>query len=110
LDPAPITQCRRSVGADLAVATAPTPATPGAGSSTALAATAARGATGEVSDAKAVRREVERAIAELKKTHPNLRVTIDPATGLPSSVMGISPLPGTTSIGAGRTGDLTEEE
>lgn len=114
IDPAPITTCRRSVGADLTVAdaskTTPAPATPGTGTSTALAATKASGATGEVSDAKAVRSEVERAVDELKKTHPNLRVTIDPATGLPSSVIGISPLPGTTSIGSGRTGDLTEEE
>lgn len=109
LDPAPITQCRRSVAPALTVADA-TPVTQGSGTSTALAATASGGATGGVGDAKAVRADVEKAIAEARKTHPNLRVTIDPKTGLPSSVMGISPLPGTTSIGAGRTGDLTEEE
>lgn len=109
LDPAPVTQCRRSVGPDLTVADA-TPVAPTTGSSTPLATTATGGATGSVSDANTVRADVEKAIAELKKTHPNLRVTIDPATGLPSSVMGISPLPGTTSIGAGRTGELTEEE
>lgn len=109
IDPAPITQCRRSLGPDLTVAQA-TPATQSSGTSTALAATATSGATGKVSDPAAVRRDVERAVEELKKTHPNLRVTIDPATGLPSSVMGLSPLPGATSIGSAQTGDLTEEE
>lgn len=113
IDPAPVTQCRRSLDTPLTVAEATTPAAPAgtdSGSSNALAATTKSGATGDVADAEAVRSEVEKAIEELRKTHPNLRVKIDPATGLPASVIGIAPLPGTTSIGSARSGDLTEEE
>lgn len=62
-------------------------------------------------DAKAVRAEVERAVDELRKTHPNLRVTINPATGLPSTVMGLSPQPGSgASLGAAERKDTQTEE
>lgn len=112
--PAAITQCR-GLSSDLHVAAAATTEGTrgaGAGPATPIAATATGGDGAPADgDAKAVRSEVEHAVEELRKTHPNLRVTINPATGLPSSVMGLSPQPGAASLGAGRgDGELTEEE
>jgi Zn-dependent metalloprotease len=117
--PAPaITQCRRLIATGPTIATDTTsPATPGDSSPTSLAATATPGAgssTTQVSpDAKETKAEVERAVEELRKTHPNLRVTINPATGLPSTVMGLSPQAGSgsPSIGAAEAPrEQTEEE
>lgn len=119
---AAVTQCRGLAAATVAtvattgtttttVAAAPS-GTDGAGSSLVTAANA--GASSSASEeAKATRAEVERAIEELRKTHPNLRVTINPATGLPSSVMGLSPQAGAgaPSLGAAERGrEQTEEE
>ncbi len=60
---------------------------------------------------KAVKSEVDAATEELRKNNPNLRVTINPATGLPSSVSGLAPQPGSASLGAAQGGgELTEEE
>lgn len=72
----------------------------------------ARGGGTSGNDASATRAEVERAIETLRKTHPNLRVTINPATGLPGSVIGLSPQPGAgSSLGASGQGrEQTEEE
>ncbi len=44
-----------------------------------------------VADPSAVREEVQSAIKALKKENPKLRVTINPATGLPSSISGFTP-------------------
>jgi len=108
--PKPLTQCRRLVNTGANVAAAPSDA--GGPGGTPIAATAdGSGAAGAASDPKAVRAEVEAAIAELRKTHPNLHVTINPATGLPSTVMGLSPQPGSASIGAADGArEITEEE
>jgi Zn-dependent metalloprotease len=116
--PAPIRQCRGLADVVQTVADAgggPAAAGPsatggsGAGETRSpIAATTAGGG-----EAGATRAEVERAIETLRKTHPNLRVTINPATGLPGSVMGISPQPGTGSRSIGAAdGDReqTEEE
>ncbi len=63
-------------------------------------------------EAAATRAEVEKAAEELRKTHPNLRVVINPATGLPSSVMGLAPQAGagSPSLGASPKKDQSEEE
>jgi Zn-dependent metalloprotease len=63
-------------------------------------------------EAAETRAEVEKAAGELRKTHPNLRVIINPATGLPSSVMGLSPQAGagSPSLGASEKKEQTEEE
>lgn len=108
LEPAGPEQCRRLIshGTNIANA-AQTPGTSGDGASgLPIAATATT-----ASDVAAVQAEVERAIAELKKTNPDLRVTISPETGLPTSVTGLSPQPGAAALGASEgTGGLTEEE
>ncbi|MGE3227832.1 MAG: M4 family metallopeptidase [Hyphomicrobium sp.] len=69
--------------------------------------------TSPAPDVAETRAEVEKAVEDLRKTHPNLRVTINPATGLPATVMGLSPTPGSTapSIGAATgSGEQTEEQ
>ena len=108
--PEPVTQCRRLINSNV-VATGPTQPTD-TGGGTPIAATAGTTAGASTSDAAAVRSEVEAAISELRKTHPTLHVTINPATGLPSTVMGLSPQPGgTAGLGAASgSGDLSEEE
>ena len=116
--PEPITQCRRLINTGVTVAdgTAVQPAANGERSTPLV--TAAPGASPAAaadanSDTKAVRAEVERAVEELRKSHPNLRVTINPATGLPTTVTGLSPQPGagSPSIGAAEGGrEQTEEE
>ena len=114
--PEPITKCRKliSTGAQVATNDAAAPgATMGNGSSTSLAATTAGAAGAASDDAKSVKAEVDKAVEELRKTHPNLRVTINPATGLPSTVTGLSPQPGSgsPSIGAAEgPREQTEEE
>jgi Zn-dependent metalloprotease len=114
----PITQCRRLINTGVTVAdgTVVQPA-PSGERSTTLAATnpgiSPAAAAEADSDTKAVREEVERAVGELRKTHPNLRVTINPATGLPTTVSGLSPQPGSASrsIGAAEGArEQTEEE
>ncbi|WP_295558046.1 M4 family metallopeptidase [uncultured Hyphomicrobium sp.] len=109
---APITQCRNLVQPVVAdttksvVGEAPSPSVGVPGSSLVTASS-----TPSSEDAKATRAEVEKAIEELRKTHPNLRVTIDPATGLPNTVTGLSPqAAGGASLGAAEKRDQTEEE
>jgi Zn-dependent metalloprotease len=100
-------QCRRLIApAGQTVADAGTSAT---GEGTVIPIVAGASSGGESpADVKA---EVERAIEDLKKTHPNIRVTINPATGLPSTVSGLSPQPGTgASLGASAGGEQTEEQ
>jgi Zn-dependent metalloprotease len=67
--------------------------------------------SGSGADAAGVKGEVEGAVSELRRTNPNLKVTINPQTGLPTSISGIAPTADTRSLGAGTTGgELTEEE
>lgn len=110
---AAITQCRNLVqptvagGGTPVAAAGPSAASGEAGSSLVTAATSSP----SDAEAKATRAEVEKAIEELRKTHPNLRVTINPATGLPSTVMGLSPqAAGGASLGSAEKKDQTEEE
>lgn len=110
---AALTKCRSlAPTATVADASAAAAGTRGAGEAppSSLVTTAAAAAEGQ--DPAAVRAEVEKAIDELRKTHPNLRVTINPATGLPSTVMGLSPQAGGgASLGASEAKrDQTEEE
>lgn len=118
---APPAKCRStvSIGATVAEGAAAPAARQAAAPSAETATSLAAAATGSAAAAEAdpavaaVRADVERAVEELRKTHPNLRVTINPATGLPSSVMGLSPQPGTgaRSIGADAGArEQTEEE
>ncbi|MFA5951408.1 MAG: M4 family metallopeptidase [Hyphomicrobium sp.] len=108
LEPAAPAQCRHLIASGTTIAQAPVTSggDGGKGEGLPIAATAP-----SVSDPAAVKAEVERAIEELRKTNPNLRVSIDPATGLPTSVIGLAPQAGAASLGAasGPAG-LTEEE
>lgn len=118
--PEPVRACRGLAAPSMTVAAAPTastqpPATEGTSPRSAVSpiAATASGSTASSNDATATRAEVERAIEDLRKTHPNLRVTINPATGLPGSVTGISPQPGAGAqpLGASdRVREQTEEE
>ncbi|MBN8912310.1 MAG: M4 family metallopeptidase [Rhizobiales bacterium] len=115
----PITQCRGLATPVVAEGPAPDASPSGERGPSSLVtgasdATRSAGAAPAAAsaDAAATRVEVERAAAELRKTHPNLRVIINPATGLPTSVMGLSPQPGagSTSLGASEKKEQTEEE
>lgn len=57
-----------------------------------------------------VRADVQRAIEQLKKDNPGLRVVINPATGLPSSVTGLTPQADPSISGAARSGGEPTEE
>ena len=113
---APIAQCRGLVTP--VVAEGPAPAVPPSNERapsslvTGADTTRSAGAAPASPDAATTRAEVERAAAELRKTHPNLRVVINPATGLPSSVMGLSPQAGagSPSLGASDAKEQTEEQ
>lgn len=110
--PAAVTQCRGL--AQLAVADAGSAAAaagpslaPGSEGGSPLVTTSSPGHA----DAQATRALVEKAIEELRKTHPNLRVTINPATGLPSTVTGLSPqAAGGASLSSIDRTEQTEEE
>lgn len=110
----PIKSCRgidpnMTVAAGPAVAAGSSAATGDNGPSS-LVATAGT-SQGSSADAQATRAEVEKAIEDLRKTHPNLRVTINPATGLPTSVTGLSPqAAGGASLGSSGRQEQTEEE
>ncbi|HEX2839887.1 M4 family metallopeptidase [Hyphomicrobium sp.] len=118
--PEPITKCRRMISTGVTVAdNAATPAAPSNGEAATPLVTTSPGAapssstTPTSAEAQETKAEVQRAVEELRKTHPNLRVTINPATGLPNTVMGLSPQPGagSPSIGAAEAPrEQTEEE
>ncbi len=125
-DSAPITQCRKLVDT-AGVVTAALPMAGAGGPTRSLAgrldgadasplATSTAAAADEKSavspEAKEVKAEVDKAIDELRRTNPDLKVTINPATGLPSSISGLAPSPGGASLGATRSlgGEMTEEE
>ncbi len=58
-----------------------------------------------------VRAQVQGAVAELKKANPRLRITINPATGLPSSITGFLPRPAESLTATTEEArELTEEE
>ncbi len=113
----PVTQCRGLAMPVVAEGPAPdaspshekAPSSLVAGADTTRFASTAAAAS---PDAAATRAEVERAAAELRKTHPNLRIVINPATGLPASVMGLSPQAGAgaPSLGAADGQEQTEEQ
>jgi Zn-dependent metalloprotease len=107
-------QCRRLIAPPQVVADATGAITTGATDASGLpiaAAATTTGSTDAPNPAQEVKGEVDAAIADLKKNNPNLRVVINPATGLPSSISGLAPQPGSASLGAARGGgELTEEE
>jgi len=112
--PEPITKCRRLVSTTTVASNATGAGSQNGEQATPLVTAAPSGTQpAAASDPAAVKAEVERAVEELRKTHPNLRVTINPATGLPTTVMGLSPQPGSgaPSLGANEGGrEQTEEE
>ena len=56
-----------------------------------------------VADPRAVRDEVTSAIEALRRENPKLRVTINPATGLPSSISGFTPKADAPAAGVTRS-------
>jgi Zn-dependent metalloprotease len=63
-----------------------------------------------VAEPSAVRSEVQEAIEALKRENPKLRVTINPATGLPSSISGFTPRPDAPGAGVSRSLDGPSDE
>ncbi len=88
----------------------PTPAAPTTGTEAPAAPVAAEGTAKPESRLKAM---VRSAIEQLKALNPRLRITLNPATGLPASITGFLPRPGTASLAAAAEsvgGDQTEDE
>ncbi len=54
--------------------------------------------------------EVARGVEALKDLNPELRIVINPATGLPSSITGFKPDPASLAAGARAIGEPTEED
>lgn len=110
--PPPLKTCRG--GVTVAAANGTPTASPSAEPGTSTLVTTSPGASASPApasaDASATRAEVERAAEELRKTHPNLRVTINPSTGLPATVTGLSPQGGASLGAAERKSEQTEEE
>jgi len=64
-----------------------------------------------VANPASVRKEVQGAIEALKKENPKLRVTINPATGLPSSISGFTPKGDASSAAVTRSlGEPNEDD
>ena len=104
-------QCRHQVVATSLISPANAAETTTGSVITSPAAAAEPASPGETSDPAKVKQEVEKAIDELRKEHPHLKVTINPATGLPSSMTGFEPKASASALGASATpGELTEEE
>lgn len=107
-DTAAPAKCRRKDGGliaalNLPTSTAPVPAAaPGAGSAIEVAASGPVTEGSSVAGSAAtddVRIEVTKGVEDLKKSNPDLKVVINPATGLPSSISGFKP--DATSLTAG---------
>jgi len=64
---------------------------------------------GTAAPAEATRSEVAKGVEALKKENPDLKVVINPATGLPSSIVGFKPDPSLLTAGA-RSAEQTEED
>ena len=117
-DAAPPAQCRRKDGAVIAALNLPqpqSPATPAATPETAVTPAVSSGPVAEggtvagTAPAEEVRIEVTKGVEDLKKDNPELKVVINPATGLPSSISGFKP--DATSLAAGaRSADQTEAD
>jgi Zn-dependent metalloprotease len=117
---APPSQCRRRDGAVIAGLNIPqpsAPATPGGIPESTGAAVTPVASGGPVADAgtvagaapsQEVRIDVTKGVEELKKSNPDVRVVINPATGLPSSITGFKPDAGSLAAGA-RPADQSEE-
>ena len=116
----PPAKCRRKDGALIAAldtapgGTAPPAAAPGAvagGEQAVIAASGPATDAPKVADAASgsdVRAEVSKGVEDLRKSNPDLKVVINPATGLPSSISGFKP--DVTSIAAGaRPAEQSEE-
>ncbi len=125
-------QCRRRDGALIAAnmpplsggtTTAPESGTPSAGAVTEAVppqdggdrsiptvVIADAGTVGGSAPSADIRAEVSKGVEELKRENPELRVTINPATGLPSSISGFAPSPAALTAGARPGGEQTDEE
>jgi Zn-dependent metalloprotease len=57
-----------------------------------------------------LRAEVAQGVEALKKDNPDIKITINPATGLPSSISGFKPDPSAIAAGARALGEPTEED
>jgi Zn-dependent metalloprotease len=64
---------------------------------------------GTAAPSEEIRLEVSKGVEDLKKDNPDLKVVINPATGLPSSITGFKPDPSLLTAGA-RPGDQSEED
>ncbi len=116
----PPAQCRRKDGAVIAalnIPPSPTQPGPAAGPGEAPVVTPAASG-GPVADAgtvastapsEEVRIEVSKGVDDLKKSNPDLKVVINPATGLPSSISGFKPDAGSLAAGA-RPAEQSEED
>ncbi len=73
---------------------------------------ATRGLEADADSSAESRAQVQKAVADLKKANPRLRITINPATGLPSSITGFIPRPTATEAltATDEPQELTEEE
>lgn len=114
----PPTKCRRKDGALIAAldtapggATSPSAAPGSAGGATNVAAGGPVSEAGTVVDAPSsdVRAEVSKGVEELKKANPDLKVVINPVTGLPSSISGFKPDASSLAAGA-RPADQSDED
>jgi Zn-dependent metalloprotease len=113
---APPTKCRRRDGAVIAALNLPpatgTPsATPERGVTPAVSGgpVADNGTVASTAPAEEVRIEVTKGVEDLKKANPDLKVVINPATGLPISISGFKP--DATSLAAGaRPAEQSEED
>ncbi|MCU0954942.1 MAG: M4 family metallopeptidase [Hyphomicrobium sp.] len=116
----PPAKCRRKDGALIAaLETAPgssappaaAPSPPGSGGTATVAAGGPVSEAGPVVDAASsdVRAEVSKGVEDLKKSNPELKVVINPSTGLPSSISGFKPDAGSLAAGA-RPADQTEDD
>ncbi|OYW55006.1 MAG: hypothetical protein B7Y80_08980 [Hyphomicrobium sp. 32-62-53] len=113
-DAIPPAQCRRKDGAVIAALTVPAPApsaTPESAVTPAVSSgpVADGGSVAATAPAEEIRIEVTKGVEDLKKDNPDLKVVINPATGLPSSISGFKP--DATSLAAGtRSADQTEDD
>jgi len=73
-----------------------------------------RGLATAPEDGASLKATVQKAVDELKKLNPRLRITINPATGLPASISGFLPRPGAgAALGSSARGvgeEQSEEE
>ncbi len=73
------------------------------------AGTASSGTTAAATPAD-VRADTEKAIVELRKANPNLKVTINPATGMISSISGLKPDSAALAAGVSASKEQTDDD